>query len=61
MPRFPRLYAAASLKRHVAPALVRVRLRFPRLYAAASLKLEVDRAVADLVAAVFRGFMPRPH
>ena len=36
--RFPRLYAAASLKQAVRLAEPAVLLRFPRLYAAASLK-----------------------
>ena len=36
---FPRLYAAASLKRAIAAGRVRIRRQgFPRLYAAASLK-----------------------
>ena len=35
---FPRLYAAASLKRLAQEPLLRLRVRFPRLYAAASLK-----------------------
>ena len=37
--RFPRLYAAASLKQAVQDAGARALERFPRLYAAASLKL----------------------
>ena len=36
--RFPRLYAAASLKPQLDRKLAEPRLRFPRLYAAASLK-----------------------
>ena len=37
-PRFPRLYAAASLKRRPDRDLEQDEARFPRLYAAASLK-----------------------
>ena len=58
--RFPRLYAAASLKPAV-PVAMREHIDcFPRLYAAASLKRRpappLDRDID-----VFRGFMPRPH
>ena len=83
--RFPRLYAAASLKR--VPVLMAAlawlafsaalcrglieagsgagapspnKSRFPRLYAAASLKRAAGH-LSPLPAAVFRGFMPRPH
>ena len=59
---FPRLYAAASLKRHRDALAPRGEGDgFPRLYAAASLKLLflVERIAG--VELVFRGFMPRPH
>ena len=59
--RFPRLYAAASLKRcRWAPGGC-AESCFPRLYAAASLKLGDVEGVGNMVAGVFRGFMPRPH
>ena len=59
---FPRLYAAASLKRHV-PHRVVVDLepRFPRLYAAASLKPSCRRSAlvgsAGFSAALCRGLI----
>ena len=60
--RFPRLYAAASLKRHRFASTTRVsRTRFPRLYAAASLKPPVAGTGHNRPQRVFRGFMPRPH
>ena len=60
-PRFPRLYAAASLKPR-GGHLERPRPRgFPRLYAAASLKPGEGRPVRPGGERVFRGFMPRPH
>ena len=40
--RFPRLYAAASLKPLRLPGEVGEAVRFPRLYAAASLKLHYN-------------------
>ena len=83
---FPRLYAAASLKRGLrminrkgellfSAALCRGLIeamlisasvsnsesRFPRLYAAASLKRPTGKGRNASQAAVFRGFMPRPH
>ena len=60
-PRFPRLYAAASLKLQGVALLESVPVGFPRLYAAASLKRVQDRDVGERLADVFRGFMPRPH
>ena len=59
---FPRLYAAASLKRVLDCAQRDRVIGFPRLYAAASLK-RCDVVVQGLPGArvVFRGFMPRPH
>ena len=65
--RFPRLYAAASLKpaRTDASCNRNIRAaRFPRLYAAASLKRASEVGFDGLRAihgGVFRGFMPRPH
>ena len=59
---FPRLYAAASLKLlRAARGRGRSVERFPRLYAAASLKQDECGGHAVGEAAVFRGFMPRPH
>ena len=59
--RIPRLYAAASLKRHVVTSLRYDSISIPRLYAAASLKQRGRVRLSDGVPAVFRGFMPRPH
>ena len=60
--RFPRLYAAASLKRHQHPFPdMTSGLRFPRLYAAASLKPIYATSHVTRLLRVFRGFMPRPH
>ena len=60
-PGFPRLYAAASLKRE-RDALDGVdAVRFPRLYAAASLKRYARPGFRFEAERVFRGFMPRPH
>ena len=59
--RFPRLYAAASLKLALARHPHGAGLRFPRLYAAASLKrVLLDERLGE-PGQVFRGFMPRPH
>ena len=59
--RFPRLYAAASLKHHQRATVDNGLLGFPRLYAAASLKqLKVPKVQSKWIT-VFRGFMPRPH
>ena len=58
---FPRLYAAASLKRIPARRVMHIRDRFPRLYAAASLKHERHDGGHSSEGCVFRGFMPRPH
>ena len=59
--RFPRLYAAASLKLQPGEARTALHGRFPRLYAAASLKLDAAGVRLDGAEVVFRGFMPRPH
>ena len=40
--RFPRLYAAASLKPLLRATAIAEHYRFPRLYAAASLKRDAD-------------------
>ena len=53
-PRFPRLYAAASLKRRCSRGCVMNRPRFPRLYAAASLKRD-----DGLDQGIFVGGFPR--
>ena len=58
---FPRLYAAASLKRRFHALHHFDAGRFPRLYAAASLKRHVYRPLIRFGETVFRGFMPRPH
>ena len=59
---FPRLYAAASLKRQPLDDLhAHAHVGFPRLYAAASLKLHPRRDDRIRHELVFRGFMPRPH
>ena len=58
---FPRLYAAASLKRQTRKGARRGKMRFPRLYAAASLKQIGMQPEALGQIEVFRGFMPRPH
>ena len=59
--RFPRLYAAASLKRDVAVDGPQMRPRFPRLYAAASLKqcrrVHVGARRAEFSAALCRGLI----
>ena len=59
--RFPRLYAAASLKLRPGRRGGAGDLRFPRLYAAASLKQQISGDLLTYGNAVFRGFMPRPH
>ena len=59
--RFPRLYAAASLKPLGGELVPRVDLGFPRLYAAASLKRGHQDVGTTTTTHVFRGFMPRPH
>ena len=60
-PRFPRLYAAASLKQVVVGPGHHESPRFPRLYAAASLKLGLERlegaALAAFSAALCRGLI----
>ena len=58
--RFPRLYAAASLKLHPSTPNRHRCFRFPRLYAAASLKLQPRRAPGALglfSAALCRGLI----
>ena len=59
--RFPRLYAAASLKRPARSTGDTTMTGFPRLYAAASLKREMPSGERTAIEYVFRGFMPRPH
>ena len=59
--RFPRLYAAASLKPLRRFVVGEAELRFPRLYAAASLKHAGAKDMTTIITYVFRGFMPRPH
>ena len=59
--RFPRLYAAASLKRRRRRQGRPHGGGFPRLYAAASLKQAEHSTAIDPHGGVFRGFMPRPH
>ena len=59
--RFPRLYAAASLKHRTSTTLNHAGGCFPRLYAAASLKREEPARHRRPPLPVFRGFMPRPH
>ena len=58
---FPRLYAAASLKRRAVSRETRKIRGFPRLYAAASLKLRIDlrevRAHGAFSAALCRGLI----
>ena len=59
--RFPRLYAAASLKHLRLRCPSAADKSFPRLYAAASLKPLQTLLLASGSEGVFRGFMPRPH
>ena len=58
---FPRLYAAASLKRDAIVVMEDGDGSFPRLYAAASLKRSHPEGITPSARWVFRGFMPRPH
>ena len=58
---FPRLYAAASLKRRDKQPASAIDFGFPRLYAAASLKHPRPLRLGEVAPLVFRGFMPRPH
>ena len=63
--RFPRLYAAASLKLPVAGRLAPCLRRFPRLYAAASLKHSVQSCEGYVFvvfsAALCRGLIEAGH
>ena len=59
--RFPRLYAAASLKLSARWLNEWYDDGFPRLYAAASLKPVMAPLSGTARRTDFRGFMPRPH
>ena len=60
-PRFPRLYAAASLKRAALPGMWRGKSVFSAALCRGLIEAVQGSQQVSLLLCVFRGFMPRPH